>query len=214
MWCKHMKCTKENIDKLKFEKQLLSEDYRLIAGVDEVGRGPLAGPVVCASVIMPLDDIIDGVDDSKKVSEKKREKLYNEIKEKAIAYSIEFIYENEIDEINILNATKKCMANAINNLSVKPDVCLVDAIDKLNTQIPLVPIIHGDALSYNIGAASILAKVTRDRYMIEKDKEFPEYGFAKHKGYGTKVHMDTLREIGPCVIHRKSFIGFLGAANE
>lgn len=204
-----MSKTKEEIDKLKFEKQLLSSGKNLIAGADEVGRGPLAGPVVCASVIMPLDDIIEGVDDSKKLSEKKREKLFDIIKEKAISYSIEFVYEEEIDKINILNATKKCMANAINNLSIKPDVCLVDALDNLNTDIPLVPIVHGDALSYNIGAASILAKVTRDRYMIEKDKEYPEYGFSKHKGYGTKLHMDVLRNIGPCKIHRKSFIGFL-----
>jgi len=202
--------TKEEIDKLKFEKELLAQGKTLIAGADEVGRGPLAGPVVCASVIMPLDDIIDGIDDSKKVSEKKREKLYEKIKEKAIAYSIEFIFEDEIDKLNILNATKKCMANAINNLSVTPDVCLVDALSDLDTNVTLVSIVHGDALSYNIGAASILAKVTRDRFMVEKDKEFPEYGFSKHKGYGTKMHMDVLRKIGPCKIHRKSFIGFLG----
>lgn len=201
--------TKVMIDKLKYEKELLSKGKNLIAGVDEVGRGPLAGPVVCACVIMPLDDIIDGVDDSKKLSEKKREKLFDIIKEKAIAYSIEFVSEKEIDELNILNATKKCMANAINNLSVKPDICLVDALDKLDTDVALMPIVHGDALSYNIGAASILAKVTRDRYMMELDKKYPEYEFSRHKGYGTKIHMDKLREIGPCEVHRKSFIGFL-----
>ena len=201
--------TKVMIDKLKYEKELLSKGKNLIAGVDEVGRGPLAGPVVCACVIMPLDDIIDGVDDSKKLSEKKREKLFDIIKEKAIAYSIEFVSEKEIDKLNILNATKKCMANAINNLSVKPDICLVDALDKLDTDVALMPIVHGDALSYNIGAASILAKVTRDRYMVELDEKYPEYGFSRHKGYGTKIHMDKLREIGPCEVHRKSFIGFL-----
>ena len=202
--------TKEKVDKLKFEYEELLKGNSLIAGVDEVGRGPLAGPVVCACVIMPLDNIIDGIDDSKKLSEKKRETLFEQIKQTAIAYSIEFVYEDEIDEINILNATKKCMANAINNLSVKPDVCLVDAVDKLDTSVPLVPIVHGDALSYNIGAASILAKVTRDRFMVEQDVLYPEYGFKKHKGYGTKVHMDTLKEIGPCKIHRRSFIKFLG----
>lgn len=201
---------KSNIqDKLKYEIELQANGNKYIAGVDEVGRGPLAGPVVCACVIMPLDDLIDGIDDSKKLSEKKREDLFELIKEKAVAYSIEFVFEKEIDEINILNATKKCMAKAINNLSVKPDVCLVDAVSGLDTDVELVSIIHGDALSYNIGAASILAKVTRDRYMVEMDEKYPEYGFAKHKGYGTKVHMDTLRQIGPCEIHRKSFIKFL-----
>ena len=199
-----------NIDKLKYEYEQLANGCKLIAGADEVGRGPLAGPVVCACVIMPLNDIIDGIDDSKKVSEKKREKLYDLIIEKAIAYSIQFVYEDEIDKINILNATKKCMATAINSMKVKPDVCLVDALDKLDTSVPLVPIIHGDALSYNIGAASILAKVTRDRFMVKQDTLFPEYGFAKHKGYGTAVHMKALREIGPCKIHRRSFIKFLG----
>lgn len=201
---------KNNIDKLKYEYEQLANGCKLIAGADEVGRGPLAGPVVCACVIMPLNDIIDGIDDSKKVSEKKREKLYDLIIEKAIAYSIQFVYEDEIDKINILNATKKCMATAINSMKVKPDVCLVDALDKLDTSVPLVPIIHGDALSYNIGAASILAKVTRDRFMVKQDTLFPEYGFAKHKGYGTAVHMKALREIGPCKIHRRSFIKFLG----
>ena len=204
-----MKKTDVAIDKLKYEKEQLSLGIKLIAGVDEVGRGPLAGPVVCAAVIMPLDDLIDGVDDSKKLSDKKREKLFDIIKDKAISYSIEFVYEDEIDEINILNATKKCMARAINNLSITPDICLVDAVDKLDTDVMLNPIIHGDALSYNIGAASILAKVTRDRYMVEMSKIYPEYGFEKHKGYGTKQHMDTLRKIGPCKIHRRSFIGFL-----
>ena len=197
------------IDKLKYEKECLEKGFKLIAGADEVGRGPLAGPVVCACVIMPLDDIIDGVDDSKKVSEKKREKLYDEIIEKAIAYSIEFVDEKTIDEINILNATKKCMATAINNMSIKPDICLVDALSGLDTSVPLKGIVHGDALSYNIGAASILAKVTRDRFMEALAVSYPEYGFEKHKGYGTKMHIDALKKCGPCDIHRRSFIKFL-----
>ena len=197
------------IDKLKYENECKNLGYSLIAGADEVGRGPLAGPVVCACVIMPLDDIIEGVDDSKKLSEKKREKLYDEIIKKAISYSIEFVDEKIIDEINILNATKKCMANAINNMKIKPDICLVDALSGLDTSIKLKSIIRGDALSYNIGAASILAKVTRDRFMVGMDYMYPEYGFAKHKGYGTKMHIDALKQIGPCEIHRKSFIKFL-----
>ena len=208
-----MKNTKDKIDKLKYENIEISKGSTLIAGVDEVGRGPLAGPVVCAAVIMPLDNIIEGVDDSKKLSEKKREKLYDEILNVALAYSIEWVYEDEIDRINILNATKKCMARAINGLKIKPDVCLVDAIDKLDTNVKLTPIIHGDALSYNIGAASILAKVARDRFMVEQDKIYPEYGFARNKGYGTKVHMDALRGKGPCKIHRRSFIKFLDKEN-
>jgi len=203
--------SKEKIDKLKFEKEQLSLGYSLIAGADEVGRGPLAGPVVCACVIMPLgdDDIIIGIDDSKKISEKKRNKLFDQIIEKAIAYNIEFVSEKVIDDINILNATKMCMSKAINNMSITPDICLVDALSGLDTKVPIQGIIHGDALSYNIGAASILAKVARDRYMVEVDSKYPQYGFAKHKGYGTKIHMDTLRAIGPCEIHRESFLGFL-----
>ncbi|MBR7172459.1 MAG: ribonuclease HII [Clostridia bacterium] len=200
---------KEFIDKLLFEKQEQEKGNFLIAGMDEVGRGPLAGPVCVACVIMPLDDIIEGIDDSKKISEKKRNELYEVIKEKAIAYAIEMVDEQKIDEINILEATKLCMKNAVKNLTLKPDDVLVDAISKLDTDIPIRGIVKGDMLSYSIGAASILAKVTRDKYMCEIAKEYPEYGFEKHKGYGTKVHIEALKEIGPCEYHRLSFLKFL-----
>jgi len=196
-------------EKKKFENELYLQGCLYVGGSDEVGRGPLAGPVVCAAVIMPKDSAIIGIDDSKKLSEKKREQLFQEILKTAIDYNIEFVYENEIDELNILNATKLCMAKAINGLKVKPDVMLIDALDGLDINCKSKPIIKGDSLSYSIGAASILAKVTRDRYMVELDKKYPGYGFAQNKGYGTKLHMDMLRQIGPCEIHRKSFIKFL-----
>ena len=200
---------KEQIDKLKFEKEEEAKGNFLIAGMDEVGRGPLAGPVCVACVIMPLDDIIEGVDDSKKLSEKKRNLLFEQIKEKAIAYSIEMVDEQTIDKINILEATKLCMKNAVEKLSIKPDVVLVDAISKLDTDVNLRGIIKGDALSYSIGCASILAKVTRDNLMVKLAEEYPEYGFEKHKGYGTKVHIEALKEYGPCIYHRLSFLKFL-----
>ena len=195
----------ETINKLENETLLQSKGYKYIAGVDEVGRGPLCGPVVCAAVIMPLDDIIDGIDDSKKLSKKKREKLFDLIKEKAIAYSICQIESDEIDKINILNATKKCMINAIEALSVKPDVVLIDAV-KLDTEYKTVSIIKGDLKSYSIGAASILAKVYRDRLMEDYSKIYPNYGFERNSGYGTKEHINAIKEYGPCQIHRKTFI--------
>lgn len=196
-------------EKKKIENELYQNGFDFIGGADEVGRGPLAGPVVCAAVILPKDCAIEGIDDSKKLSEKKREELYQKIIDEAVAYSIEFVFHDEIDEINILQATKKCMAKAINNLKVEPDMMLIDALTGLEINCPSKGIIHGDAVCYSIGAASIIAKVTRDRYMVDMDKIYPEYGFAKNKGYGTKEHMDALRNIGPCPIHRKSFIGFL-----
>ena len=205
-----VKKEKEFIDKLKFEKEEQEKGNFLIAGMDEVGRGPLAGPVCVACVIMPLDDIIEGIDDSKKISEKKRNELFEIIKEKAIAYSIEMVDEQTIDSINILEATKLCMKNAVEKLTLKPDVVLVDAISKLDINVPIRGIIKGDALSYSIGCASILAKVTRDNFMCEIAKEYPEYGFEKHKGYGTKAHIEALKEIGPCEYHRISFLKFLG----
>ena len=204
-----MKKTNEQQPKLEYENKMLAHGYKLIAGVDEVGRGPLAGPVCCACCIMPLDDIIVGVDDSKKISEKKREQLFELIKQKAICYNIEFVDEQTIDQINILQATKKCMANAINNMAIMPDIVLVDAVKDLDTNVATLPIIHGDAVSYNIAAASILAKVTRDRLMVELSKEYPQYGLEKHKGYGTKQHIEALKQYGVTKIHRKSFLGFL-----
>ena len=193
------------MDKLEYERKHIEKGARYVAGVDEVGRGPLAGPVVCASVIMPLDDIIEGVDDSKKLSEKKRNALYEQIKQKAIAYNIALIWQEEIDEINILNAVKKCMTDAVNGLSIKPDITLVDGVDT-NLSINAEYVIKGDFKSYTIGCASILAKVYRDNLMTEFAKDYPEYGFEKHKGYGTKVHIEKIKEIGPCKLHRKTFI--------
>ena len=193
------------MDKLLYERKHLNEGKRYIAGVDEVGRGPLAGPVVCASVIMPLDGIIEGVTDSKKLSEKKREALYPLIKEKAICYSIYEISQEEIDEINILNAVKKCMTKAVENLSVKPDITLVDGND-IGLNINAEYKVKGDLNSYTIGCASILAKVYRDNLMVEYAKEYPEYGFEGHKGYGTKAHIEKIKEIGPCKLHRRTFI--------
>ena len=199
---------KPDYDLLKFEKEQQSLGNNLIAGVDEVGRGPLAGPVCCCACIMSLkeEDLIDGVWDSKKLSAKKREELFDKIKEKAISYKIEFVSEKVIDEINILEATKLCMANAINNLDVTPDIVLVDALSNLKTNVKQVPIIKGDALSYTIGCASILAKVARDKLMDEFDLTYPGYGFNKHKGYGTSAHIEALKKFGATPIHRKTFI--------
>lgn len=200
---------KEITDKLKYEKEELANGNKLIAGLDEVGRGPLAGPVCTACVIMPLNDIIPGIDDSKKLSEKKRNELAEIIKEKALAYSVQMVDEQTIDKINILEATKLCMKKSIETMPIMPNIVLVDAISKLDTEVPIRGIIKGDALSYNIGCASILAKVTRDKYMCELAKEYPEYGFEKHKGYGTKAHIEALKEYGPCVYHRLTFLKFL-----
>lgn len=204
---------RETTDKFEYERKYMSLGCKYIAGVDEVGRGPLCGPVVCCAVIMPMDDIIEGIDDSKKLSEKKREMLYDKILEKAVAVKICMADHEEIDRINILNATKNCMKSCVEGLSVRPDVVLVDAV-KIDTDIPCDPIIKGDLKSYTIGAASIVAKVYRDRLMCELAKVYPQYGLEKNKGYGTKAHIQALKEYGPCPIHRRTFIKNFTADKE
>lgn len=196
-----------NQNMLQYETEFLSKGYRLIAGIDEAGRGPLAGPVVCACVVMPLDEhnLIEGVDDSKKLSEKKREELYEKILEKALAYHVSFVSQEVIDTINILNATKQGMQECVQKLSLMPDVVLVDAV-KLSIPHETKAIIHGDALSYSIACASILAKVSRDRYLKEVAKLHPLYEFENHKGYGTKRHIELIKQYGACELHRKTFI--------
>lgn len=192
----------------EFEELYLSKGCKHIAGMDEAGRGPLAGPVVCACVIMPLDkkDIIDGVNDSKKLTVKKREELYSKIIDKAISFHIAVIDNKIIDEINILNATKLGMKECVEELSITPDIVLVDAVKGLDVKVQTDAIIKGDAKSYSIGAASILAKVYRDKLMEELDKKYPNYNFKKHKGYGTKEHIMLLQKFGKCEIHRDTFI--------
>lgn len=186
-----------------FDKNIQAE---LIAGIDEAGRGPLAGPVVCACCIMPLDEIIDGINDSKKISEKKREYLFDIIKEKAVDYGIAIISHKIIDDINILNATKKGMAECFGNLKTKPSLVLVDAVAVPGIDCPQKALIKGDATSYNIAAASILAKVTRDRLMRGYAESYPEYSFDENKGYGTKKHIDAIKQYGICPIHRHTFV--------
>lgn len=198
----------ERLEKLKeIENELYLKGAKRICGIDEAGRGPLAGPVVVAAVVMPEDSFIEGVNDSKKVSEKKREKLYDEITNNAIAWGVGIIEPQEIDDINILNATKKGVTTALKELVEKPDIILVDALTGIDTLgIPYQSIIKGDAKSYSIAAASIIAKVTRDRIMRQWDEIYPKYGFEKHKGYGTKVHIEVIKSDGICPIHRKSFV--------
>lgn len=197
----------ETLNRLKeFDIKYYEKGFKYICGIDEAGRGPLAGPVVVASVIMPKDSKIEGINDSKKISENKREKLYDLILEEAISYGIGIVDQNEIDEINILNATKKGLTESLKELKQRPDIILVDALKKIDTLgIPYEPIIKGDAKSYSIAAASIIAKVTRDRIMRQWDEIYPEYGFEKHKGYGTANHIKVIRELGLTPIHRKSF---------
>lgn len=189
-----------------YDKQFLSNDVKYIAGIDEVGRGPLAGPVVTACVVMPYDEMIDGVFDSKKVTAKNRAWLYNEILNKAISVSVSLADNFRIDAINILNATKECMADCFKNSIVKPDLLLVDAV-KLNICENEKPIIKGDATSYAIACASIIAKVYRDKLMYEYHKQFPQYDFEHNVGYGTKKHVEAIKQFGITPIHRLSFLG-------
>lgn len=197
------------LDELKKIENKVKEkrNIKLVAGIDEAGRGPLAGPVVVACVIMPEDSYIIGVNDSKKLSEKKREKIFEEIKKQAIAYAVGIIDNEEIDEINILNATKKGLTLAIAQMGKKPEYILTDALENIDTlNIPYMSVIKGDMKSYQIACASIIAKVTRDRMMLEYAKKYPGYDFEKHKGYGTKKHYEALKEKGLSPIHRKSFV--------
>lgn len=197
----------ERLTNLKeIEKDLHEKGFKNICGIDEAGRGPLAGPVVIAGVIMPEDSMIEGVNDSKKVSEKKRELLYDKIIEEAISYQIAIIGQDVIDDINILNATKQGLTSVIKGLDTRPDLIIVDALEHIDTDgVPYESIIKGDAKCYSIAAASILAKVTRDRIMREWDSVYPQYGFMQHKGYGTAKHIQAIKECGLSPIHRKSF---------
>ena len=188
------------------EHEIAQQGYKNICGVDEAGRGPLAGPVCAAAVILPYDCQIDGLNDSKKISEKKRDLLFDEIKNVALAYSIAMVDHKKIDEINILQATYLAMKNAVEGLNIKADYALVDGNRSQGLNIPFNCIVKGDAKSPSIAAASILAKVARDRYMLDMAKKYPEYAFEKHKGYGTKAHYDAILEHGACEIHRITFL--------
>ena len=199
-----MKNQKE-INLYKYEEELYDQGFTNICGVDEAGRGPLAGPVVVAACILPPFLRIPGINDSKKLSEKKREELYKIIVKEALAYKVVFIKNEEVDELNIYNATKKGMLEAIKGLKIEPDYVLIDAMPLGELKQSNKSIIHGDALSASIAAASILAKVSRDQYMEKMDIKYPNYGFSRHKGYGTKAHLEALEKYGPCPIHRKTF---------
>lgn len=200
-----LEAEKERIELMReFEEKYDSCSY--ICGIDEAGRGPLAGPVVAGAVVLPKGKRILYVNDSKKLSEKKRDELFDIIKDEALTYAVGIIPPERIDEINILQATYEAMRQAVNKLSVKPDIFLNDAVTIPGIEGKQVPIIKGDAKSLTIASASILAKVTRDRIMVEYDSMYPEYEFAKHKGYGTKAHIEAIKEYGPCPIHRKTFI--------
>ena len=194
------------MDWLQYEKSAQEKGFRYICGVDEAGRGPLAGPVCAAAVILPDNMIIDGVNDSKKLTEKKREMLFDVIKEKALAYSIAFATVEEIEEMNILNATMLAMKRALDGLEIKADYGMIDGNKLPPLDIPCECIVKGDAKSMSIAAASILAKVSRDRLCYEYAEKYPEYGFDKHKGYGTKLHTEAILKYGPCEIHRMSFL--------
>ena len=189
-----------------FEKELISEGYGVVCGIDEAGRGPLAGPVCAAAVILPTDMEIEGLNDSKKLTEKKREALFDVVKEKALAYSIVMVDEKVIDEINILQATLLAMRRAVETLEIKPDAALIDGNQKPGLGIEERTVVKGDAKSMSIAAASILAKVSRDRFMLELDEKYPQYQFAKHKGYGTKLHYECIEQFGISPVHRLTFL--------
>ena len=197
--------SREKYDMTAFERETRAAGYNVIAGTDEAGRGPLAGPVVAAAVILPPEPI-EGIDDSKKLSEKKREALYDVIMERAESVGVGFADAGEIDEINILNAAMISMARAVENMAVKPDFVLIDGNTSRFMDIPHRCIVKGDQKSASVAAASIIAKVTRDRLMKEYDEKYPEYNFGKHKGYPTREHMELVKKYGPCEIHRKTFL--------
>lgn len=199
------KLSKNEVNLYQFEEELEDQGIKYVAGVDEVGRGPLAGPVVVAAVIMPIDKRIKGINDSKKLSEKKRQEYYRIINREALAIGISFIDEHVIDEINIYEATKRGMLEAIRKLKIKPEHVLIDAMPLNELEIPHTSVIHGDALSASIACASVIAKVTRDEFMDKMDFKYPNYGFKHHKGYCTKEHIAALEKYGPCEIHRKTF---------
>ena len=190
----------------QLEQEAINNGYKIVCGIDEAGRGPLCGPVCAAAVILPIDCEIEGINDSKKLSEKKREALFDVITEKAVAYSVSMVDAETVDEINILQATFLAMRNAVEGLSVKPDIALIDGNGKPGLDIAQETVIKGDAKSVSIAAASILAKVSRDRYMLEADKKYPQFQFAKHKGYGTKLHYEMIAEHGICPEHRRTFL--------
>lgn len=190
----------------EYEQELLNEGFKIVCGIDEAGRGPLSGPVCAAAVILPLNCEIEGINDSKKLSEKKREKLYDIITQKALAYSIEMVDAQTVDDINILQATFLAMRNAVENLQIKPDVALIDGNQKPKLEIEERTLVKGDSKSISIAAASILAKVSRDRYMLALDEKYPQYCFSKHKGYGTKLHYEKISEHGICPEHRRTFL--------
>lgn len=194
------------IDLLTKEKSFYNDSVQILCGVDEAGRGPLAGPVCAAAVILPKETVIEGLNDSKKLSEKKREQLYDVICETAVSYAISFATVAEIEELNILHATQLAMIRAINELDPVPDLALIDGNQAGDIKFPHETVIKGDASCVSIAAASILAKVTRDRFMVEMAEQYPNYHFEKHRGYGTKDHYNALREFGPCPIHRPSFL--------
>ena len=193
-------------DMWEIENELYDRGYTLVCGVDEAGRGPLAGPVCAAAVILPKNIAIPGLNDSKKLSDKRRRELFPVIKETAIAYAVVFVDEKTIDEINILQATFRAMEQAVSGLAVRPDYVLIDGNKLPDIDVPAKAVVHGDSLSASIAAASVLAKVTRDDLMLDVAKDYPQYGFEIHKGYGTKAHCAAILEYGPCPIHRTTFL--------